>query len=330
MILLREIKKAFKRKKSPCPACESPPAKKSSRPPEWLKAFVIYPVTWRHILVGAAVTQLVAPLTGTLFRRGSEAVAEYGIDPAVVGTLAPGKTVHVARQRSGLAEKLQQAAEMANLPHILNNFITDADRNTSYSIRFRFLRRFCNVHPNKMEGLPLEQDVISDLPASRIRKDFPVTRREIDAVVLLHEITHCSGADEDEADWQGMTIAARELKNPEIIRFYFNRRAVYQADMLNRFIGDSHDTTLYLDAKMRGRAPPTWAERRAANAEAGAFIRSGALMAWSEIPKDLSPLARRRVELYVEALRYFVPPPEAPAKPHMQTLERAPPKGERR
>ncbi|HTK86052.1 MAG TPA: hypothetical protein VL625_13290 [Patescibacteria group bacterium] len=112
---------------------------------------------------------------------------------------------------------------------------------------------------------------LSDTETAQM-ENVPMTDEQARMAIAFHEFSHCStvntkvdpaayGGDsmkalqavpnhaESDADARGFTVAAREFKNPEIPRAFMYARA------LNKNV-EGHDTSLYLDAILRGEKPP--------------------------------------------------------------------------
>jgi len=169
--------------------------------------------------------------------------------------------------------------------------------------------------------------LLSGIPEDEI-ENVPVSDKEMSNTVAFHEFAHCSSKNDEEpglgemdADARGVWLAAEALNNPEIIRVFLYTRAMSTRT-------NSHDTALYLDAKMRREILPTayelitdeptndafalarlYERNHMGDFTRPAYIRKAeALKAVLKQHADLlSPMAKRRAELYIEAVEYFVP-----------------------
>lgn len=182
-------------------------------------------------------------------------------------------------------------------------------------------------------------------------EDTHITDRESQLAVDFHEFSHCGsdnsahGMPEYDADIKGVLLLAKELDNPEIARAFMYARALGT-------IAHDHDTALFMDAALRGLALPR-AQTTLNGATQDAFALARLYMR-NEMKKEtgvdytigndpaataraletvlkqygklLSPAGKRRAELYVEAVQYFMPqsyaaghlPLPAPAAPAPQ------------
>lgn len=187
---------------------------------------------------------------------------------------------------------------------------------------------------------------LSDKDAEKI-EHMPISDRESFFAATFHEFRHCSTENfasddalqsefgqkaEADADHYGLSAAAKAFNNPEIVRVYKYARA------LNMNI-EGHDTALYLDTPERdrpallssGMSRPTanafalldmyMENNKSPKAEGDTGVRSRYYVSVTQhiaqarameelLAQDktlFTPYARRRAELYVEAVQYFFP-----------------------
>jgi hypothetical protein len=301
------------------------PADQKAQKPLWKRAAraLLLPWSAKQIGVYLAAWFVAWPLLGAaIFPRAEKAVEEQGLDPKIVQELAPGKNVYIRTDDAlGKAHTMLDRGPLA-LPLVLWQNI------------------YSNEGGHSRNGFLTSNDIGVCMVYLRA-SDYKNAPREHYQRALLHEIRHCSNdnvnlmrygvfdtvAAEGDADAKGLTVLARETKNPELKQQFLGLLAIDGSPA-----DQAHNTALYLDAVFNNRAIPSNEAIAAANAEAetqrgsiiarttahsmsDAVVRQGfpALRETSEaFKKDcnfdiaaahLSPLGQRRAELMAEGYR---------------------------
>lgn len=259
------------------------------------------------LLCTTILTPVLTPFASYMFPKAEDALIAQGLNPKIAEEIAPGEKIRV---ESGLAAAALGPLYISTPAIAAVNLLMSYKSTNAFTFPTRFkvnMSGNCSVNMNVYDSVTPLEDISSatDIPVKDI-KNTPLSKKEMRGAVLLHEMRHCSkdntGSDfeiEGDADYHAVTILAREFKNPEIIRFVFNERAAHIPDT------DSHDISLYLDAKLKGEKPPSEAQIKEANLAAQEFIG-----AKGKRLSSLPPLARKRVEFYREAQKYFRNPPQ--------------------
>ncbi len=290
--------------------------------------------------------QVLQSSTALLFPTAEEFLEKEGLDPAIAQQLSD-KKIHVRSQNfwgklhsinelptifgaafmGGIIELMPGQSYTVREPLIILNRFGSFDK----------LNR-CRMTLQDEEKTTTKNWIsfVTDIPEKDIRT-IPVTDKESFLAVTFHEFAHCHRKNgqagkmsEINADARGAWKAAEALDNPEIIKLFLYARAM----KTNKFVRTGrieiefpgHNAALYLDAKLRGTPLPKASElsklndnvfdlsrifaeknkdtikgpdyRRTALALQGVLDHHGDL---------LSKLEKRRAELYIEAVEYFVP-----------------------
>lgn len=265
----------------------------------------------RKIRILLATTML-TPFASYLFPSGTHTLKKEGLPPAITQEIAPGQKIRVEEGFAAVLLDVKTLIPYNPVPltiipfNLISNYLlanADSRQPSLFNQSGNCIVNMHDIHRFTPEEFISAASGFYILP--RDIKNVPISKKELYDYILLHEMRHCgqsismpASQREGDADFYAMTIAVRELKNPEIIRFVFNLRAVQKP------VKEGHDMSLYLDARLNNRPIPTAAEIRAANEEAASF-----LMSTSDDCSTLSPLSRKRVEFYGAAARYFILPP---------------------
>lgn len=257
---------------------------------------------------------ILTPFAARFFPTAGDALKEGGVNPAVAEELAPRQKIRVLKE-SGAGFLMPNAwLPIASIP--MTTILTLLGAPNASTLRKGQIFNLSEndiVYMSTIESCP-PREYIQWARGNIKREDIPddkISQKELAACTLLHEIRHCSEDNknldspllqEGDADFYAITRAAREFNNPEIIRWRFNMRAGMAPGT------DEHDVSLYLDSKLNEGLPLSADYIEKANVEAGAFLKENPAGDISA----LSPLARKRVEFYQEAQRYFRTP--APLK----------------
>ena len=342
----------------------APEKSKESVPPrtKWGKAlrlakdgfftFVI-PTSLKRFALFALCWGLLQPMAGRLFPRAEDVVKKEGLDPAIVQTLAPGKKIYV-RQGESLPARahalLDAGAPFAPLHYwtqmrasnsVAAYTISDAT-NSVFRLPLKLApesERPCIIYMKPKAALMDARDLrrVVERKAGRAidwKDPLTLTRDELYRLDLLHEIRHCSDANqrleegyekESDATWAGLSALAAARKQPGLIDAFQRESGVG--------VGGAYDIALYIDAKRKGMAPPTGAdvEKIAAEVEPleTPLLKKKASEAAGDCgpvnpkaacrfkpPAFSGPLARRRYQLTEQFISHVldVAPKKAPPR----------------
>lgn len=305
----------------------------------------------RRFLRGAAAVgivltghQLIHSGTGMFFPTAEDYLKSQGLDPKLAAQLSD-NTIRVRQHdfwgRLHAANDLPSAGMlfsllMINMPgqaHAIPNHGSVIN----HALRFTPFNNFVQC-PVMLQspGITARETVamLGNVPAKQIER-IQITDRESQLAVAFHEFRHCASANaldgslrEADSDGTGVGLLAKTLGNPEIARTMLYTRALGTQ-------AHDHDTALAMDMMMRGRQLPlddksVQQATRDAFAFADMYVRNNA---FNPMPDNetltmalalrdglanydelFSPLAKRRAELYIEAVEYFMPDAWAQAK----------------
>lgn len=310
---------------------ETSPVRKLVNGIKWTVSALIFPLSWRKIGVFLATWFLAHPMSTLLFPRAEDVLKKEGLDPKIAQELAPGKTVYVREDNflgalHATFDKGPFKAPMHYLHYVSPNSHVAAFTQNNFSYVFNNTSRVYMKPSTKEDIDPLTNALFE---TSSLSEEIRYQK------TLLHEIHHASDENkmlfgvEKEADCDRYAIEAlaREMNDPTLKDKFLNNKSFF-------FIGGDHDTALYLDAHFRQVSTPTCREMEIANAEAAivenkilvkmlaqkvlslknndniAGIRRDVLekaLRYDPGKEHLSALAARRVELYLQALKVYMP-----------------------
>ena len=290
--------------------------------------------------------QLFQAGTSLLFPTGQDFLRKEGLDPALATQLSDKKIRVRSRDFWGKAHALNDAPTILGIAvmglvqsspeqayAIPNQIVPLHKLSTSFNVLNQ-----CRVLLEDKEKTTAKDFVsfLTKIPKENI-EHVPITDRESFLSVTFHEFAHCDSKNRDagplsemDADSRGVWLAAQTLKNPEIIKVFLYARAMSTKS-------HGHDTALYLDAKIRNQPLPkelSPAFKRptddvfalvdlyknnyrgadgkrvlAREKDTPDYIKKAMMLkAVLEHHSDLlSDLGKRRAELYIEAVKYFIP-----------------------
>lgn len=312
----------------------------------------------KYVIPVLLAHQLIQTPTVMLFPKAEDYLKDKGVDSAVAQELSD-RTIRV-RERDFLGRL-----------HSYNDFPTVIGMMFGAGVLLEPAQAY--AHPDLATRLlnqcPVTmpaQDVsarhviaalgsLNNLEAATI-ENIPLTDEQARMAIAFHEFRHCSTENtkvdeaaydssmevmeavpnhaESDADAKGLTVAAREFKNPEIVKAFMYARA------LNKN-AEAHDTGLYLDAVLHGRKPPRELDALQATQDVFAqldiyqrmhggppsveikelgddlelFIQHNTKLDEAiamehlvkEHPDMFNAVSKRRAELFIEAVKYFWP-----------------------
>jgi hypothetical protein len=275
--------------------------------------------------VGAVILahQLIQPALGNMFPTAEEYLEEQGIDPKVAEILSD--TEIRVRERDFWG-KLHAANDIPTALGAITTLMALEHPGQAYASRGLLIDQ-CRVMLQEKDVTARDFiSMLSGIPVDRI-ENIPMSDKESRLTVAFHEFAHCDSENskdfppipESDADFRAALQTMEVLDNTEIAKTLLYARAMSKQ-------AHDHDTALYLDAKLRGVDAPKAAEMTeptdhafklaeiyVARNMAGDFnphyVKTAkALQAVLEDHGDLlSDLGKRRAELYIEAVEYFVP-----------------------
>lgn len=277
------------------------------------------------------VQQLIHISTGYLFPTAQEYLEKQGLDPAIASELAD-KEIRV-RERN-LAGQLHSLNSFPTIAGVIFNGMLLSQKYQAWANPSLYMGQ-CHVMAPPQSSAREVIATFTNIPESKI-ENTGISEKEIKHFVLFHEFRHCASGNhlseagsikesdefaEADSDSFGVWMSAKVNQNPEVIKVAIYMRA------MNTF--RDHDTALYIDAKRNGQPLPSTQQMIEAHEDAfglaHAYLRNkipGILEdqlrdyvvltdAFRHVLKDhaaiMSPLAKRRAELFVEASLYFAP-----------------------
>ncbi|MDD9900736.1 MAG: hypothetical protein OXT65_07135 [Alphaproteobacteria bacterium] len=239
-----------------------------------------------------------------VFPRAEQKLEEHNLSADIAAEFAPDKNIHITTDTTPgriaiLGSSIMYPSSVINrIDHFKNERVA-AFAVSSISGIF-----------NDTCGIYLKEN----LPKSNLNKKLGLSDQDVNAYYLLHEIRHCgqTGMDhftqEADADYHAITRLAKERNDSEMVGRFINYQALYLTKE-DDTLSIEHDTVLYLDLKRRNMPIPPTEDIYAANLAAANLIRT-ALTQELDVTGDefmqqhdaLSPLAQRRVSLWVQAV----------------------------
>lgn len=273
------------------------------------------------VLLAAGFANWVAPMSGHLLPTAEEFLMQKGFKQeaaqAIVNELAPERDIHVLTD-----DWKGKAYVFAQQPFLL----TMAGWNSGWKV----------MHQDSVRGFAIRDDIRFGAPGPDIiavkekaiaagyaesANILPVTDKEAEQFVILHEIRHTSDDNhalqvglesESEASYQAVRVLTQGGEDGAALR-----------DKYMSYFGinfsATHDTVLYMDERFNGRHTPDIEKISRANDVAQDFITNNSMALtqslschfnggqqrdcnkeWHENP-DISPEAARRLDLFVTA-----------------------------
>ncbi len=293
----------------------------------------------RGIAIVVLISQLGFPLTGMLFPKAADYAERQGWDPALIEELGAEHARVMGPGSAGILQRLTtiphasfiaSASILGGLKQIfgLNAFATHG---VPYSLHQVF--NLCHVHlPSEryLEPARLAWTFSGrTLPRETIRDDLPQSPQEAAFILAVHEFQHCNAENQTlrkplkEADSDTVSIrrGIEKYDNPALKELWIYLRAL-------NYRGLSHDTSLILYSVLNDKPAPDPQAVRDAHEEIKALERTyrgeTSRIAWyfrtaeeraalfqqmlAEHKDTLSPLAQRRLALYIDAVDYFTKP----------------------
>ena len=282
-----------------------------------------------------AASQLLAPLSGMLFPTAEEYLEKRGYDPKIAAALSD----HEIRIRSRDAAGLTHAALdfptifaiSAKLPLLTDPYNAYAYKGISFGGMSTYdVFNQCQVlMPGEDNKAGAFMSRVTGIPEEMI-ENFPVSDEELFMTIAFHEFRHChtdndriTPMTEGDADDFALKTSLEIFKNKELVPAWIYFRAMA--------FDDEHNSALYLDHLYRGLPVPSEKLIHHANKEAAIFaalyldmtdsrpphVRHAAAfrMALEQNGHEMSALAKRRAQLYIEAAEYFAPSSMGVEKP---------------
>lgn len=290
-----------------------------------LKAAAQYyvPVSFKAIALGFYFNEICQPVAGFMLPTAEDYLRAKGLDPAISRQLTD-KTVRL-RDRTTPFGYLHALHDMYGLPNIIMSAYLFKEDGLAYAktdSMFSALTGFRLHHLNQCHVLMPgpnfgPQHLVS--PGDAVIENLPDSEQTL-LFVLLHELAHCDKHKHDHethSDEEARAdIKAYDLMKkyyPEFVDFILHFRAYKDSPESH-----SHDTALYLDAHIQGKPLPAgeavtkaldefleYTDKLSEKTQSSRYIVSR--YALSDPANPLTPLARRRAELYVQAYERFNP-----------------------
>ncbi len=269
---------------------------------------------FKRTALAAAFVMVAQPLTGTFFKTGQEYLEERGVDGNIALELSGGVVPHV-RERNfiGMAHSI---LDVPFLPNTLDHYNKVLHHYNAYATINSIGLNSCNTLEIGDMGLNLEKHEVSAytrLNGTDIN-NIQISAEELELYVMFHEFAHCHpdnlklGTPFSEADADYRAIKALESIKPDsrIADFVMAFRATsFNGENAWLVDGKSHDVALYLEARLNNRPIPSIEDIKKANDAAERLINSDILVINKMAHQKLEPLARKRVELYIEGMKYL-------------------------
>lgn len=280
--------------------------------------------SWKRFPQTIAVWAIAFPASLPLLPNGEEYLEDKGLDPAMASELSD-VTIRVM-QKDRRADRIHN---LFNYPGIFifkrnveTNIVPGAGgANSLWRVVFGSYGTCPVMLPSKNTTADSFARIMTGLKEDT-RETAGMSHQAWFNYVTFHEFAHChtenKGArviKEGDADWRAYLMLEQITDEPALFETILYQRALA--------LSEDHDTALYLDAMKNGMPPPSadeisgvWKEilhemekhhengfRGLSLFDTTVFLNA---MASGELG-DLSPLARRRAELFVEAIRFFAP-----------------------
>lgn len=281
--------------------------------PNTLKKAGVYLVFW----------SILQPLSGMLFPRAEDVLKQEGLNPELAQELAPGKKIYI-RQGDSLIAKAHAMLDAGFLGMPMRYFgMRDSSNTTANTTRGIISGRFENILESPLCTIYIKpHNVLKD--HTEYGGTDPKTQYQ---KTLLHEIRHCSAENrklpndlyvEGDAEYHAIKTLAREKHNPALLSTLFNMTAIINNPT------ESHNVSLYIDARLQGQIPPSDIAIMQANSDVadlimpvgmGRIVKENGACALpvskikykcldeDAINKALSPLAQKRLAFGVQAVK---------------------------
>lgn len=231
----------------------------------------------------AAVTTLAAngfaQLAPYFSPRAEDYARKYGMTEDQVKELTDGKATRVTE---GPVADVLQSMSFGDSKFIIP-FLPIRHADTPHGDALDSTPERCTVYLRNIENYS---------PKKELREEFA-------RFIFKHELAHCGGEDEAEADYLALT--EEPVPSAETVQLARDWRAAHKPSK------DEHDTALYLEQRLGGVEDPDLNAIRRANHEAGEFLKVREQD--REAAKAfLTPLAKKRLAMFVEARKRLMKP----------------------
>lgn len=299
---------------------------------------LLFPFTFKRLTIAMVAHGLLHPIIGmNFFDSADKYLEKNGLDPKIAAELCDDRNIRVRNKDTvlGFAHSALDLPTFLMMPaHVLgmatgnSGFYAMKPYVTFGKTAYITLEGFEDFH------LKDQIDAFTGIPVDDI-ENIPVTREEFYWFAVFHEMRHLdkdNSADEKpffecDADFYAVEKAVEVFKNENIRDFVKYLRVFGE--------GKTHETAIYLEKKMDSGDLPPNAAFRAGLIEAEAFMKmyldvdSDGNVSNTEGDKEKDPyylrrceayynvllnhqdemsdIAFRRAEIYLEAVNYFVP-----------------------
>jgi hypothetical protein len=284
---------------------------------------ILLPATFKQIPIYLVFWSVLQPLTGMLFPTAADVLKQEGLNPELGQELAPDKKIYI-RQGDSLIAKAHAMLDSGflGLPmrYLGMRDSSGTDANTTRGIisgRFENIIEspLCTIYIKPRKYFEDHTEYGGTDPQTQYQK------------ALLHEIRHCSAENrklpndlyvEGDAEYRAIKTLARERKDSALLTTLFNMTAIIKNPT------ESHNTSLYIDARLHGQIPPSDIAILQANSDVadlimpvgmGRIVKENGACALpvskikykcldeDAINKSLSPLAQKRLAFGVQAVK---------------------------
>jgi hypothetical protein len=293
-------------------------------------SYLFMPARIRDILAILVVSQAATPLSGYMFPTAEEYLESHDIDPSIAAELSDVEVRVRERDALGYTHSLLELPTFLAIGLKTNMLDTDYQAYATRGIPlfgysgYELLNQCHTTMPGKDTTVEGWISAMTGIPASH-QKEFDITEKEIFITIAFHEFRHCSTDNdqgipmtEGDSDYFALKKAVEAFDNEELIPFFIHLRSMAFQDV--------HNTSLYLDYKYRGLRVPSEDLIIHANREAHEYAkiylpefdetqyrpsylqyRRAFLQVLENHRHEMSALAARRAELFIEATNYFTP-----------------------
>lgn len=278
------------------------------------------------------INQLLFPLAGNLFPSAEKYLENEGIDPEIVNSLTNAnvrvhdskityKYYHLASQIPALIGII--AYKKSYNPDIEGS-IAHSDKGIPYTLHDVFNHGHVRLPPKDLRADDFIQ-TMTGIPKSRI-ENLGLSDQEARMLASFHEFRHTDDDNgygrfaEADSDYHTGIALAKAFNKPELEKLPLYLRAANAYAQSESF----HQTALSVDAMMRGAPIPSDEEihsaieeifgkldqykKHTSKRQPAAIKYAQSFRAMLNDPNaNLSPLGKRRAELYIEAMEFFVP-----------------------
>jgi hypothetical protein len=308
-------------------------AGKTVKGTKWYLGALIWPFAGEHkkkkmltFLASNALFTVMMPFAAvnTPTPTSEEFLKSQGLSTEIDDILAPGKTIHV------VTNPMMNPHSLFRLPTLLwpdsssyppvtvVNPITAFFNMSAFNFKpaddtlpdqtlFNPTNE-CFVTMHNPEAYNAGRFIFNDdkIYSNELRNN-PMWDNQLYAFMALHSMRHCADENkqlatgieqEGDADYLAAKYIAEAWNTPNVNNWVFNWRAAQMPS------ASDHDDALYLQFKFNNVAPPSGADIRAANIEAGNFLSSK-----TGDVSTLSPLAQQRINIYNSARDFFMTKP---------------------